>query len=141
MKSKRGTALPLPAAKSPLPPHLARLVRVSPWILLFAILLFAALVRARLLHIPLERDEGEYGYVGQLLLRGVPPYQQASNMKFPGTYAAYALIMSVFGQTPAGIHLGLLLINAAAILLVFLLGRRLFSRDAGIAAAAAYALF
>jgi len=34
-----------------------------------------------------------------------PPYSVASNMKLPGTYAAHAVIMAIFGQTIAGIHL------------------------------------
>src|SRR5262245_45938328 len=92
-------------------------------------------IRVRLLGIPLERDEGEYAYAGQLMLQGIPPYMLAYNMKFPGTYAAYALIMAIFGQTIVGIHLGLLLINAATILLIFLLGLRLIDSIAGIAAA------
>jgi hypothetical protein len=78
------------------------------------------LIRIRLLAIPLERDEGEYAYAGQLMLRGIPPYQLAYNMKFPGVYAAYALIISIFGQTNVGIHLGLLIANMATILIVFL---------------------
>jgi hypothetical protein len=41
-------------------------------------------------------------------------------MKLPGTYAAYALIMGVFGQTPRGIHLGLLLANLATVALLSL---------------------
>jgi hypothetical protein len=98
------------------------------------------MVRIRLLDIPLERDEGEYAYAGQLLLQGIPPYQAAFNMKFPGVYGAYAVIMAAFGQTIAGIHMGFLLLNAGTIALVFLLGRRLFSPAAGIASAAAYAL-
>jgi hypothetical protein len=92
------------------------------------------------LGIPLERDEGEYAYAGQLILQGVPPYQLAYNMKFPGTYAAYALIMSIFGQSIHAIHLGLLLINVATIALIFLVGRRLINTKAGITAAASYAV-
>ena len=88
---------------------------------------------------PLERDEGEYAYAGQLILQGIPPYALAYNMKFPGTYCAYALIMSVFGQTPAGIHLGFTLVNAAGIILVFLLGARLVGDGAALAASAIYA--
>ena len=95
-------------------------------------------IRIRLLGIPLERDEGEYAYAGQLILQGVPPYKLAYNMKFPGTYAAYALIMAMFGQTIHAIHLGLLLVNAATIALIFLIGRRLFSLPAGVVAAATY---
>jgi Dolichyl-phosphate-mannose-protein mannosyltransferase len=89
---------------------------------------------------PLERDEGEYAYAGQLLLEGIPPYQFAYNMKLPGTYAAYAAILAILGETPAAIHLGLLIVNAAATLLVVLLARRLFGRWAGFAAGASYAL-
>jgi len=111
------------------------------WIFL-AVIVFGLVIaiRIRLLDIPLERDEGEYAYAGQLMLQGIPPYKLAYNMKFPGTYAAYALIMALFGQTIVGIHLGLLLINVATILLIFLLGRRLINSIAGIAAAMTYAV-
>jgi 4-amino-4-deoxy-L-arabinose transferase-like glycosyltransferase len=108
-------------------------------IVLTLILFATALIRIRLLPIPLERDEGEYAYAGQLMLQGIPPYSVASNMKLPGTYAAHAAIMAIFGQTIAGIHFGLLLVNALTILLVYFLGKRLFGNIAGIAAAAAYA--
>src|SRR6059036_2522460 len=111
------------------------------WIFLAGIVVVLVIaIRIRLLGIPLERDEGEYAYAGQLLLQGIPPYKLAYNMKFPGTYAAYAVIMSIFGQTVIGIHLGLLLVNAATIALIFFLGRRLVNTTAGIAAAASYAV-
>jgi 4-amino-4-deoxy-L-arabinose transferase-like glycosyltransferase len=111
-----------------------------PWVMVGLILFAAAAIRLRVLDLPLERDEGEYAYAGQLLLDGVPPYTLAYNMKFPGVYAAYALAMALFGQTAGGVHLGLILVNAAAIVLVFLLGRRLFNAETGVAAAAGYAL-
>ena len=110
------------------------------WLALGLTLLLVACVRVRLRDMPLERDEGEYAYMGQLMLQGVPPYKEACNMKLPGTYAAYALSMAVFGQTPAGIHLGLLLVNAGSIVLMFLLGRRLLDEVAGVVAAVCYAL-
>src|SRR5512138_655556 len=104
------------------------------WVVLGVILLLAGVVRLRLLDMPLERDEGEYAYAGQLILQGVPPYQEVFNMKLPGTYLAYAVIMAVFGQTPAGIHFGLLLLNLASAFLVFLLGRKLLDEVAGLGA-------
>ena len=103
-------------------------------------MLFSAAVRIRLADVPFERDEGEYAYAGQLVLQGVPPYELAYNMKFPGTYYAYAAILAVFGETPSGVHLGLLLVNAATTLFVFLLGRRLLGDLAGAFAACAFAL-
>jgi hypothetical protein len=104
------------------------------------IILFFACLRFRLRDMPLERDEGEYAYAGQLILQGIPPYKLAYNMKLPGTYVAYSLILGVFGETPAGIHWGLLLINAATTWLIYLLARRLFGSLAGVVAAASYAL-
>jgi hypothetical protein len=112
----------------------------KPWMIVLLVILASAAIRIRLLGTPLERDEGEYAYAGQLMLQGVPPYQLACNMKLPGTYAAYALIMATFGQSITGIHLGLLLVNAGAIVLVYLIGKQLFSISAGLAACAAYAL-
>lgn len=108
------------------------------WIVVLACLLLAAGLRLRLLPVPLERDEGEYAYAGQLLLQGIPPYQLAYNMKFPGTYVAYAVILGLFGHTPQAIHLGLLLVNAASALLLFLLGRRVVGELSAAAATAAF---
>jgi hypothetical protein len=118
----------------------AKLVRFTWWGLATIVFALVIAIRIRLLGIPLERDEGEYAYAGQLILQGIPPYKLAYNMKFPGTYAAYAVIMSIFGQTIQAIHLGSLLVNAATIALIFLLGRRLIDSTAGIAAAATYAV-
>jgi len=113
-----------------------RTVRLCWWVLLAVVIGLILLIRIRLLAIPVERDEGEYAYAGQLMLQGIPPYRLAYNMKFPGVYAAYALIMSIFGQTSVGIHLGLLVVNLASIVIVFLIARRLMGLIAGIAAAA-----
>lgn len=103
-------------------------------------LVLVVVVRLRLLNLPLERDEGEYAYAGQLMLQGIPPYQLAYNMKFPGTYAAYAVIMAVFGQTPAGIHLGVLWVTVLIAGMLYWLGRRLLDESAGLVAACAYSV-
>jgi hypothetical protein len=117
-----------------------KLVQFAWWALATIVFTLVVAIRIRLLGIPLERDEGEYAYAGQLILQGIPPYNLAYNMKFPGTYAAYAVIMSIFGQTIHAIHLGLLLINVATIALIFLVGRRLIDTMAGVTAAASYAV-
>jgi hypothetical protein len=75
-----------------------------PWLVVLVVLLFVGFIRVRLLEMPLERDEGEYAYAGQLILQGIPPYELAYNMKLPGTYYAYARAWRLFGQTIAGIH-------------------------------------
>ena len=108
-------------------------------ILLFIIVL-TILFRMYSLDIPLERDEGEYAYAGQLILDGYPPYQHIYNMKLPGIYYVYAGIMAVFGETARGIHLGLLVFNAITIILVFQLVSQITKKTAATAAAAFYAL-
>ena len=113
-----------------------------PWafLVVLAALVFVAYVRLRVADVPLERDEGEYAYAGQLILQGIPPYELAYNMKFPGTYYAYAAILAVFGHTPWGIHAGLMIVNLASILLVFAIGRRLLGSFAGAVAAVSFSI-
>src|ERR1043166_3162028 len=116
-------------------PAIRTLKRYLPWILVSLVILFTVAVRWRLRDMPLERDEGEYAYAGQLMLQGIPPYKLAYNMKLPGTYAAYALIMAAFGETIRGIHIGLILVNSVTTILVYFLGRRLFGQVCGLVAA------
>ena len=87
---------------------------------------------------PLERDEGEYAYAGQLILEGIPPFELVYNMKLPGIYYAFSVILTIFGQTSWGIHVGLLCVNAATVLILFFLARRLLhdSMAAAVAASA-----
>lgn len=110
------------------------------WVGVILVLLVTVVIRLRFLHVPLERDEGEFAYMGQLIREGVPPYSLAYNMKFPGIYYLYALAMSLFGESVVGIHLGLWLVNAVASILVYRLGKRLLDVTAGIVACAVFGL-
>jgi hypothetical protein len=96
------------------------------WLVILVTAALVVFVRIRLAEVPLERDEGEYAYAGQLILDGVPPYALAYNMKFPGTYYAYAVIMAAFGESAWGIRFGLVLVNLATAALLLLWARRLF---------------
>src|SRR5438477_3677592 len=134
----KSAKLTLPASTrvNPKPARSQTVFRSATWLLFAATLVTVASARIRLLGLPLERDEGEYAYVGQLLLHGIPPYKLAYSMKFPGTAISYALLMSILGDTTTGIHLGLILINVITVGLIFLLGRYLLGELAGVAAAA-----
>ncbi|HUM47328.1 MAG TPA: glycosyltransferase family 39 protein, partial [Chitinophagales bacterium] len=110
------------------------------WFLLGVVLLFVAAVRFRLLGLSLERDEGEYAFIGQLLLKGYAPFENAYNMKFPGTSMMYALFMLVFGQTQQGIHTGFLIMNAGTVVLLFIAVKRFLGNQVAIIAATTYAL-
>lgn len=104
------------------------------------VLVFVGAIRFRLREMPLERDEGEYAYAGQLFLQGVSPGRLAYTIKLPGTHAAYAVMMLLFGQSCTGVHLGFLAVNCGTIVLIFLLGRALIGALAGCVAAAIYGL-
>jgi hypothetical protein len=100
---------------------------------LYALLMIVALtgiIRIGLLGVPFQRDEGEYAYAGQLILQGVPPYQEVFNMKLPGIYAAYAFFMAIFGESYQGVHLALLVLNAITIVLVYFLAKQILLNQA-----------
>ena len=112
------------------------------WGLLLVLLVAFGALRWRLLDTPLERDEGEYAVFAQFLMDGVPPYAQAVNMKLPGIYVIYAGVLTVFGETVRGIHLGLLVANLLGGCLAALLGRRVLSSGiGGLVAAGAFLAF
>ena len=102
------------------------------------ILLTIGVIRFHRLDVPLERDEGEYAYSAQLMLDGTPPFAAAYNMKLPGIYAVYALILRAFGATTSGIHFGLLVVNLTTIAALLVLGRRLLGPLGGLCAAATF---
>jgi 4-amino-4-deoxy-L-arabinose transferase-like glycosyltransferase len=104
------------------------------------VVLLVAGLRYQTIDLPLERDEGEYAYAGQRMLAGELPYLSVYNMKLPGTYAAFALLLTVFDASARGVHLALLLVNAATLLLVFMLGRRFGGTAGGIAGMAGFGL-
>ncbi|HEY1787590.1 MAG TPA: glycosyltransferase family 39 protein [Verrucomicrobiae bacterium] len=109
---------------------------------LFLILLIVTAIRIRLLDTPLERDEGEFAYGGQLMLQGVSIYTGAYTdaLKLPGTCAAYALAMMLFGQTAVGIHAAIIFVTLATAIFVYLLARRACSEAAAVVASGTYAL-
>jgi hypothetical protein len=139
-RSRRNKA-PSPAetARDHVEPVITRRVELL-WAGVFlAALLATSAIRIHLLEAPLERDEGEYAYAGQLILQGSLPYEHIYNMKWPGTYYAYALIEALLGDTIGGIRLGILAISAAEAALVYLIARKLLDPPAAAAAGVTYA--
>lgn len=139
-KTRRGTSPPLRPRTVLDPESTDALTTIVSGVLLLATAALVAYVRLRLADVPLERDEGEYAYAGQLILQGVPPYELVYNMKFPGTYYAYAVVMAIFGQTAWGIRAGLLCVHLTTMALLFLVGRRLLGTFAGAIGASTFAL-
>lgn len=103
-------------------------------------LLFTSYVRLRYLQLPLERDEGEFGYIAQRILKGLSPFE-AYNYKLPGVPCIYALFMKLFGETVSAIHIALLAANLGASLILFAGFRRLLGDWFAAIAAVTFSLF
>lgn len=91
------------------------------WIVLACALVVASVVRFHRLDLPLERDEGEYGYGARLILDGAFSYETLRTMKLPGVHLVVAPFVALFGDGPQALHLALLVFDAASVFVMFLL--------------------
>jgi len=110
-------------------------VLTRPFTFLVISIAIILIIRLRLLGVPFERDEGEYAYSGWLILKGITPFSESYNMKFPGIYFIYAIIMLLFGTSINAIHFGLLISNISTGIIIFSITNILFSKQAGLYAA------
>jgi 4-amino-4-deoxy-L-arabinose transferase-like glycosyltransferase len=111
------------------------------YILLALILGGALVLRLAFIHVPLDRDEGWYGYIGQELLRGSIPYRDVFDQKPPGVFYIYAAIVALFGSTVESVRLA----TAGYVLLtlfgVYRLARYCHGRNAALLAALLYGIY
>ena len=99
--------------------------RSAAWLVLAAALVTFVGLRARVLSVPLERDEGEYAYIAQRMFASDVPYRDAFIQKTPGTVFVYAAAFQFFGQSVETIHLTLYLWTAVTACLLYLLVKAL----------------
>ena len=94
----------------------------------FAVLLaLSVIVRLPDLSMPLERDEGEYAYAAQEILRGRMPYTHSFCQKPPVVFLWYLAGFGIFGETVEGIHLVAALAAALTAFGIYLLSLHLLS--------------
>ncbi|MFI5172603.1 MAG: ArnT family glycosyltransferase [Chitinophagales bacterium] len=106
-------------------PASSKLITVVDLLLFFAFTLLTLYIRLRYLNMPLERDEGEYAYAGQQLANGYAPFENAYNMKFPGTYYVFAFLFSLFRDSVLTIRIGFLIVHLLNTYFVFLISKNL----------------
>ena len=109
----------------------------------FLIVCIALFVYVRMRHkdIAFERDEGEYAYAAQEILRGKIPYKDFYNMKTPLVYYSFALLFKLFGDSVHTVKISLLFVNLISAFFIFLTARKLFGRDTGLTASGIFLLF
>jgi hypothetical protein len=92
--------------------------------------------------VPLDRDEGAFGYMGQLINEGKLPYRDGVDHKPPVAFYINALALRFVPPTEQGVHLFLLLYNFLTLVCVFYIGKTYFqSLSTGLWCAFAYGVF
>jgi len=105
-----------------------------------AIFLLYLLVRLPLLEVPLDRDEGAFGLVGQAILQGELPFRDIFDHKPPGVFYAYAAALPFIPPTAAGVHAALLIWNLGTLLCLASLAGALAGRRAALWTAFVFAV-
>jgi hypothetical protein len=110
------------------------------WILLSLVIIFSIFIRIHFLNIPFERDEGSYTYCGKIILDGAIPFKDIGSQRLPGVFYAYSLIVLIFGYTIKSMHVGFLVIHILTVVVVFLIGKNIYSKLTGLVAAMGFVL-
>jgi hypothetical protein len=109
-------------------------------ILALVFILITSVSRIILAGNPMSRDEGTYGYLGQLAAKGLTPYLDFYEMKPPMLYYLYGLGGSLFGFTDLGLRLFALLLTLCSSLLIFLILNRYTSKHFALVGAALFSI-
>jgi len=104
-------------------------------ILAFSIGLLVIAIRAPLMDLPLERDEGEYAYIAWRMTLGETPYLEWFDQKPPGIFAVYRLALSLADDAVVAVRALAAVFAAVSSLALFYLVRALLGAGAGLMAA------
>src|SRR5438874_6591586 len=97
-------------------------------LLAISAVLIVSAVRAPLLSIPFERDEGEYAYIAWRLGYDELPYRDWVDQKPPAVFYVYRFALSLPFEPIRAVHLVGLLFTAASACALFFLGLRFINR-------------
>src|SRR5215469_2889056 len=105
-----------------------------------SLVLLVLALRAPLLPIPLERDEGEYAYIAWRFGYNELPYRDWFDQKPPAVFYVYRLALILPFEPIRAIHSVALLFSATSACALFFLGLRFMSRFWAWLAGALFAL-
>ena len=92
-------------------------------------------IRAPLMDLPLERDEGEYAYIAWRMTFGETPYLDWFDQKPPGIFAVYRLAIALAGDSVVAIRALAAVFSAISCIALFHLVRLLLGIGAGLTSA------
>ena len=114
---------------------------VPEWVIVGILAVLTVVLRWQFLDIPLERDESVYYYIGKTALEGGRPYFDFYEMKPPGLFYSYALLVGLFGYSGVGAHLALLFVSLSNMIFTYLIARDLGGKSMAAIAALAFIFF
>lgn len=91
------------------------------------IALYYVTLRLNLVHIPIERDEGIFGYMGKAILDGDLPYKDYFDTKPPLIFYIYAFMLLFVPQDHIGTHLFLHFYNFLTLCTIYYTAKILFN--------------
>jgi len=110
------------------------------WAVWLIIILIYIGIRQDIIDTPLNRDEGIFSYMEQLILNPGLPYRDVFEHKPPVAYYINALALLFVPPTPSGIHIFLHFYNFLTLISLYLLTKVYFnSTSAGLWTAFRYA--
>ena len=107
----------------------------------FLVLALALVARVRLLAIPLERDEGAFASIGHAMWQGAQLYTTLFDNKPPLLYAIYGSFTHLFGYSPMGVHLGLLIFHLATCFFLYLFVNQYYDKRIALLSVAFFSIF
>jgi 4-amino-4-deoxy-L-arabinose transferase-like glycosyltransferase len=113
----------------------------DPWIWLVALMCLATIaLSTNNIAVPLDRDEGAFLAVAQRILHGSVPYRDVFDHKGPAIYYYLAGVLALTSplsllQRILVARVGVVIVDLATGLGIFILGRRWWSREVGLLAA------
>ena len=123
-------------------PNTFALTTANYWFVWIAICLVYILIRLNTVSIPLDRDEGIFGYAGQVILNNGLPYRDVFDHKPPVAFYLNALALLFVPPTSTGIHIFLHVYNFLTLIVLFFLAKIYTeSYAAGLWVAFTYAVF
>ncbi len=133
------SASPTTSMPAQLPAHVRRAYRVDT-LLLGGILLLGLLLRLPGMALPLERDEGAYAYIAYNWLHGGLPYRDAFDHKPPLIYLLFIPPLLTGMSPTTAIRAWATLLFLTSLVLVYLIGRRVWDRWSALLAALIFAV-
>lgn len=88
-------------------------------LIFLGIIILYIIIRLNIINIPLDRDEGIFGYIGQVINANGVPYKDAIDQKPPVVFFINALALRLFPPNASGIHLFLHFYNLLTLFVLF----------------------